>query len=263
MKPRGFKRRETGCKLLAGGTPFPPAFRAYKKGARKRRSVEVTYINNGKNAYFQGKRYTRDDQRGYYKRIEKGHPRYLHRRIYEAHNGAIPEGYHIHHLDGDKSNNEISNLVILQGREHEHLHWEAKTEKQVQWYRNNLIEKAQPAAIAWHKSDAGREWHKVHYKATKERLHERGEFVCMQCGKVFTAHKSRSNKFCSNNCKSTYRRRNGADNVAKVCVVCGKEFYGNKYSTTKCCGFECGRKLRLISLRQNKANQAASRAAGL
>ena len=32
------------------------------------------------------------------------------------HNGEIPEGYHVHHIDGDRYNNNIENLECLCGR---------------------------------------------------------------------------------------------------------------------------------------------------
>lgn len=35
-----------------------------------------------------------------------------HRLIYEMFNGEIPQGYFIDHIDGDKANNEISNLRL-------------------------------------------------------------------------------------------------------------------------------------------------------
>ena len=39
----------------------------------------------------------------------------------------IPKGYVIHHLDGDKLNDDISNLVIMQKHHHAAHHWKNKT----------------------------------------------------------------------------------------------------------------------------------------
>jgi hypothetical protein len=36
----------------------------------------------------------------------------LHRLVYQAHNGKIPEGLHIDHIDNNKTNNDISNLRL-------------------------------------------------------------------------------------------------------------------------------------------------------
>lgn len=46
------------------------------------------------------------------------------RKIWEQFSGKqIPEGYHIHHLDGDRNNNNPLNLVCLSPVEHWDLHY--------------------------------------------------------------------------------------------------------------------------------------------
>lgn len=45
------------------------------------------------------------------------------RKLWEiANNTTIPKGYHIHHVDGDHSNNEISNLICVSPEEHHNIH---------------------------------------------------------------------------------------------------------------------------------------------
>lgn len=56
------------------------------------------------------------------------------RRIWEKHNGPIPKdqqgrSYDIHHIDGDHSNNDISNLTALSRRDHYETH-----KKQGDWF---------------------------------------------------------------------------------------------------------------------------------
>jgi hypothetical protein len=46
----------------------------------------------------------------------------LHRVIWEQHYGKIPKGYQIHHIDGNKLNNHISNLKLISMSEHSRLH---------------------------------------------------------------------------------------------------------------------------------------------
>ena len=46
------------------------------------------------------------------------------RHIYEAAYGPIPEGYHIHHIDGNHQNNDPSNLMAVTPEEHARLHLE-------------------------------------------------------------------------------------------------------------------------------------------
>lgn len=56
--------------------------------------------------------------RGYIQRIwtdrETGRLRreYEHRIVWEEHNGPIPANHHVHHIDGNKENNHISNLEL-------------------------------------------------------------------------------------------------------------------------------------------------------
>jgi hypothetical protein len=50
------------------------------------------------------------------KRIE-----YEHRLIWEKHFGPIPAGFHIHHKDGNKQNNDINNLEMINGKEHNRM----------------------------------------------------------------------------------------------------------------------------------------------
>jgi len=47
------------------------------------------------------------------------------RKIWEAHYGPIPKDqiYDIHHIDGDRSNNDISNLRLVTPREHYDIHY--------------------------------------------------------------------------------------------------------------------------------------------
>ena len=46
----------------------------------------------------------------------------VHRGCWEAHRGAIPKGYIVHHIDGDRMNNAIENLACLPHGEHTRLH---------------------------------------------------------------------------------------------------------------------------------------------
>lgn len=48
--------------------------------------------------------------------------RRLHRLVYEAFVGEIPKGYHIHHKDGNKQNNHVENLQLLDVKSHHNLH---------------------------------------------------------------------------------------------------------------------------------------------
>ncbi len=45
-----------------------------------------------------------------------------HRIVWEDHFGEIPAGMQVHHVDGDKTNNDISNLQLVSPLEHKRLH---------------------------------------------------------------------------------------------------------------------------------------------
>lgn len=58
------------------------------------------------------------DSKGYERVKVGGKTLYLHRLVWEDHFGEIPKGFHIHHIDGDKTNNEVSNLEMISAHEH-------------------------------------------------------------------------------------------------------------------------------------------------
>ena len=178
---------------------------------------------------YDGLRFCRDEKTGYY--LNSTIHKRLHRYIWEHEVGAIPKGYHIHHIDGNKSNNALDNLSIMTARGHERLHGQEESRKAI--YRAN-IERARPYAIAWHKSEEGRKWHSESHKGLKQ---PRQETRCENCGKVFMGTKWQT--YCSNACKSSARRKSGADNIERVCETCGKTFTANKYAKRKHCSREC------------------------
>jgi hypothetical protein len=45
------------------------------------------------------------------------------RRVWERQHGPIPPGYHIHHVDGDRKNNDVSNLACVSPDEHYDIHF--------------------------------------------------------------------------------------------------------------------------------------------
>lgn len=50
----------------------------------------------------------------------------VHRLMWEKYNDQIPEGYHIHHIDGNRLNNNINNLKLVSNSEHSSLHHKKK-----------------------------------------------------------------------------------------------------------------------------------------
>ncbi len=48
--------------------------------------------------------------------------RWLHRDVWEHHNGPIPDGFVVHHVDKNTTNNDIDNLQIMERGEHISFH---------------------------------------------------------------------------------------------------------------------------------------------
>lgn len=48
--------------------------------------------------------------------------RFIHRVVMTYHEGIVPFGWVVHHIDGNKLNNDYSNLVQLPEKFHDYLH---------------------------------------------------------------------------------------------------------------------------------------------
>ncbi len=163
-----------------------------------------------------GYSFVREKGRPYYKssslKLQRGErsPIYLHRYIYEKYHGPIPEGYDVHHKDGNPYNNSCDNLELLQRHDHRCFHSANLSEERRSAMRNNLNSKARPKAMLWHKSNEGKEWHRRHgHEVAVKTNSVRITLVCLQCGNQYTTPKSRSkiSKYCSNNCRQAYGRK--------------------------------------------------------
>lgn len=189
---------------------------------------------------------------------KRRYPIRLHVYIWQKHNGPVPKGYHVHHKDENKDNNDISNLELLKAYDHLQLH--ALKEERINFSKENINTTARPKAIEWHKSEAAKETHKKIYEE-----HTRAVWMapvtktCEICGKEYTVNHASANKsrFCSNNCKATFRRRSGVDNIEYTCPQCGKTYMKYKYSKAKLCS-DCQLKNLVESRHQVKARRLAS-----
>lgn len=88
----------------------------------------VHLVRNRRGASYSGVKLTTEGKRAY--RME-------HRLVWEGVNGPIPEGYDIHHIDGDTYNNDIDNLECLSHSDHASLtRYESANDHQVLGYRD-------------------------------------------------------------------------------------------------------------------------------
>ncbi len=46
----------------------------------------------------------------------------MHRFVWEYYNDKIPQGLHIHHINGDRTDNKIENLQLVTIKQHRKLH---------------------------------------------------------------------------------------------------------------------------------------------
>jgi len=158
-----------------------------------------------------------------------------HQWVWICTHGPIPKNFHIHHKDGNKSNNLIENLEIIEKGRHMSLHMQDPEKKK----RASIhAAKIRPLTKAWHGSEEGLAWHKAN--GILGWIHKKPiEIACKVCG-LKTLTKTYHQDFCSNKCKSKWRRESGLDDIEKRCKGCGENFKINKYSRTKCCSKKCG-----------------------
>lgn len=120
-----------------------------------------------------------------------------HRFVWENHYGTIQEGLDIHHIDGNKDNNDISNLETLSRSDHRKEHWNNENLRSV---CEEQLNKVRP--LEWLKSEEGR---KAISEKGKEVWENRGyhKIICEQCGceKEFR----RWARFCSKKCYMKWR----------------------------------------------------------
>lgn len=167
----------------------------------------------------------------------------LHRVVWETHNGPIPRGYEVHHINGNRADNNIGNLQLMLAEDH-HRHHANQPERIAM--SKKAIRKAAECAKQWHQTEAGKEFHSQHAKQYWKNA-QPITYICKHCGNEFQSinvYGKNENTFCSNACKSAWRRRSGVDNEERICPVCGKAFKVNKYAKQTCCSAECARRKR-------------------
>jgi endogenous inhibitor of DNA gyrase (YacG/DUF329 family) len=165
----------------------------------------------------------------------------IHQAVYHYYCGEIPAGYVVHHKDGNKANNDVSNLQMLSRDEHSKIHYPEGTPV-VNCPQRNLIcpvcgktfETVSPVKVfCSHKCMM------INYEQNHKTIK-----ICEFCGKEFAAHYPHLNaRFCSNECAQQARRKI----VKRTCPICGKEFVTRSSSDggnpSETCSKQCAVKL--------------------
>ena len=192
--------------------------------------------------FFNGEEYRRSPKSKYYfkhttRNSERKGARQLHRAVWEFYNGEIPKGYHIHHIDGDIDNNDISNLECISASEHLSMH--AKRNMSDPKYRRankEQLTSVNERAKEWHSSEEGRNWHKEHAAESilKGAVHDK-EKVCEFCGKNYLG--TTRQRFCSVSCQQKARtaRINKFGDRIRICDFCGKGYEAKAAKQRFCC----------------------------
>lgn len=158
----------------------------------------------------------------------------LHREVYRAAHGPIGPGVQVHHIDGDKKNWRLANLVALSTKDHRAEH------ERTGWAAWSTERRKANSADAW--------------KAREPQL-----VACRICGSEFLSTGMRA-KYCGDPCRREAARLQSVGRPRPIrepkprkirsdrrpdrpCVVCGKEFWTHDPATV-CCGKPCGYVLR-------------------
>lgn len=145
-------------------------------------------------------------KRRYYLGRVGGHPKGLHVAIWEFHSGVrVQAGHEVHHKDHNTFNCNFENLECLPRKLHRAM--EKKNFDPV--VRERSLRLAREAAVEWHKSDVGREWHRQHaFESIRKpgvNTHPVRCGACAWCGESFVGN-SGKRKFCGAKCQNQESR---------------------------------------------------------
>lgn len=158
----------------------------------------------------------------------------LHRKVWEDVNGPVPKGKTVHHIDGNRKNNSIGNLMLMSSSQHASHHMQGQERREI---AKRNIRAAIEKAPEWHASDEGKAWHGEHAKKAWEKREE-AEYICTHCGKAFKTinrYPDGGNAFCRPACRAAFRRKSGVDDEVRKCECCGAEFTANRYVPRRFC----------------------------
>jgi hypothetical protein len=181
--------------------------------------------------YYKGRKYHLN--KGYYKTTVA-----LHQAIWEEHFGTIPDGHHIHHKNGDSTDNRIENLECMHKSKHHSLHFSAKKQVEAMHSKKARLKKRE-----WALSQSGQ---RILSLSGKKAWQNRKAVsrICIICSASFVTKNLNGTKYCSGKCRA--RCQSLRESISRACVICNANFTTRNYSqASKTCSRKC--KGRLIS----------------
>lgn len=178
----------------------------------------------------------------------KNGDRSLHRQVYIDFIGEIPAGFHIHHRDGNPSNNHPDNLEAISASDHAKLHDMGAMLQSLEKkpFTAERIERMREHGKRYTSTEQGMASCRRGGQATASKLINRSA-ICPACGVEFTTRAIKPG-LCSSRCRMSQRVRN------RSCVICGIGFTIYGFEKSKTCSRECNYKLR--SLRRVEMHEA-------
>lgn len=124
----------------------------------------------------------------------------LHRAVYEAAHGPVPDGFHVHHCDHDRANNQLANLELRPAFDHLSHHSANPTDAQRAARARNAREHASKGNARLSGEErataAKRGWDDV----------ARHEVTCAVCGAGFSTPFPGRARYCGGTCRARARR---------------------------------------------------------
>lgn len=149
----------------------------------------------------------------------------IHRDVLEYYNGSISKEYVVHHIDCNKSNNDINNLQIVTPHEHRAIH---NTINGVNTFKCKIC--GRESNMRYKKlfvcsAECYEEYTSQNYKEGQ---------ICPVCGNEFLTPKSKKNKTCSKSCALKLRWIQSTGTLTKKCEICGQEYQATKNNSRYC-----------------------------
>lgn len=121
--------------------------------------MKVEYSEDRRTAYFDSIKFRKDMKTGYYlagKPTYNGKRERLHVYVWRYFNGPVKDGYHVHHKDENKDNNDIKNLTCIRGKTHMKYHLlEYAANHREEMYLGNRLDRLCSLKVCLSRSNIG------------------------------------------------------------------------------------------------------------